>query len=102
MIVLLTYILIRTLALFFTVWLGSATGHRLHIPSTTHFRYIDVIPSGEGDAFVIVNLKCLETKLCYKDSLLQFALKERPIHIHGTQEKTIGGTPFIFLVGTEH
>ena len=38
-IVLLSYLLIRCLALFLLFWLGSATDHRSHTPITTLFRY---------------------------------------------------------------
>ncbi len=38
-IVLLTYLLIRPLALFLLFWLGSASDHRPHTPITTIFQY---------------------------------------------------------------
>lgn len=37
--VLLTYLLIRLLALFLVSWLGSASDHRPHTPTTTIFQY---------------------------------------------------------------
>ena len=38
-IILLTLLLIWLLALFLLFWLGSATGHRSHTPTTTPFQY---------------------------------------------------------------
>ena len=50
-IVLLTYLLIRLLALFLLFWLGPATAHRSHTPATTFFQYIDFAPSIQSYAF---------------------------------------------------
>ena len=38
-ILLLTYLFIRLLTLFLLFWLGSATDHRSHTPTTTLFQY---------------------------------------------------------------
>ena len=42
-IVLLNYLPIRLLALFLLFWLGSATGHRPHTPTTIPFQYVPLI-----------------------------------------------------------